>query len=279
MDISIIIPSRGRVRGLEAVLYSLHYLQSGEHNIRYGVICDDDDLPTIMACREMRELIPLGYRIGPRQETMGSTINDMANRMHAEKPCDVYGVINDDILCVSIDWDKAIAKAVSQTPHGVFWWNNDYHMDALYPIVTETWRQAAGGIFGENFPFWYDDLCLIELWCMATEQDPLRIDASIVDKPVKTQRMRELKFWQSVYTKTRKLRVQQGKEIAKKLGLPIPQTGEIFAQRLTDALIAMDDVYLAQIEKNQGETTEPDAAYLRAKQKAKALLTSLEQAA
>lgn len=274
MDISVLIPSRGRVRGLEAVLYSLRYLESWSNRVYYGVICDDDDVDTINCCKRMKEIMPLGYRVGTRQETMGQAINDMAKFM----PADVYLVINDDILCLSPDWDKTIEKAAGETPYGVFWWKNAMPMDALYPIVTETWRKAAGGIFAENHPFWYDDLCLIELWMMTTEKEPIRLDISIADKPIKTQRMRDLKFWQKVYTLTRKLRVEHGKEIAKKLGLPIPTSGTVFAERITQALVAMDDEYLKQIERNQGEPTEPDASYLKAKGKAEILLQQLEAA-
>jgi hypothetical protein len=274
MDITVLIPSRGRVRGLEAVLYSLRYLESWKHRIHYGVICDDDDIATIVCCQKLKEVMPLAYRIGSRQETMGASINDMAKFM----PADVYLVINDDILCLSPDWDKVISEAVEKTPHGIFWWKNACPMDALYPIVTEKWRQAAGGIFSENFPFWYDDLCLVELWAMTTQTDQLRLDISIADKPIKTQRMRDLKFWQKVYTETRKQRVKQSIEIAEKLGLPKPTIGEALAERLTAALVSMDDERLTQIEKNQGETSEPDSAYLRAKEKAQRLLDQLEAA-
>lgn len=272
MKITVITPSRHRVRGLEAILYSLRYLESQENEVQYGVICDNDDLETVAACEKLQKIMPLAYRVGERFVTMGSAINDMAKFM----PADVYLVLNDDILCLSTNWDKEIVQAVNKTPHGVFWWTNDYDYDALYPIVTEKWRQAADGVFAENFPFWYDDLCLAELWVMTTDQEPIRLSIKIADKPVATQRMRELKFWQKVYTETRKLRVRQSVEIAKKLGLPEPQCGAELAKRLTAALVAMDDERLSQIEKNQGDTTHPDSNYQIAKQNAEKLLQYIE---
>lgn len=272
MNITVIIPSRKRVRGLSAVIYSLRYLESGENRVHYGVLCDEDDDETADACETLRHLIPLGYRVQKRQKTMGGAINGMAEFM----PADVYLVINDDILCLSPNWDKAIAEAVEKTPHGVFWWKNALPMDALYPIVTEKWREAAGGIFTDHYPFWYDDLCLVELWTMTTEQEPIRLDISIADKPITTQRMRDLKFWQKVYTNTRPERVKQSVEIAKKLGLPIPTIGSELGKRITEALVPMTDEYLAQIEINQGETSPPDEMYLVAKQRAEEMLSRIE---
>jgi hypothetical protein len=274
MDITVILPSRKRTRGLYAVLSSLTMLESGKHRVYYGVCADDDDEETISFCKEMQGKMRLAFRVGERQKTMGGVINEMATLM----PAEVYLVINDDILCLDYAWDDVIAEAVEKTPHGVFWWKNAYPMDALYPIVTEKWRQAAGQIFTNHYPFWFDDLCLIEVWMMTTGQEPIRLDISIVDKPVSTQRMRDLKFWQGLYTQTRKLRVLQSYEIAEKLGLPRPTASEEFARRLTEALIVMDEEHLKQIEINQGETSPPDAAYLVAKERAEKILEELKAA-
>ncbi len=279
MDITVIIPSRKRVRGLYAVLSSLRMLESGLHKISYGVCLDNDDSETRDFCIEAQKVMPLAYRCGPRQKTMGGVINDMAERMKG----DVFLVINDDILCISPSWDREIANAVEKTDYGVFWWNNALptdtrrFMDALYPIITDKWRQAAGGIFTDHYPFWYDDLCLIELWYMTTEKEPLRLDISIVDKPVMTTRMRDLKFWQSLYTKTRRERVKKGIEIAEKLGLPIPKTGGIMAEKLTEALVSMSDERLKEIELNQGESSPPDEAYLVAKSRAQVIIDNLQE--
>jgi len=271
IKITVILPSRKRTRGLYAALSTLTDLQSGKHGIQYGVCCDDDDLETQEFCRSVKDKFALAMRIAPRQKTMGGAINDMASRM----PADVYLVINDDIFCCSYGWDDVIAKAIEEKPYGIFWWKNIYPMDALYPIVTEKWRAAAGGIFTDHYPFWFDDLCLAELWTMATQEVQPRLDIYICDKPVSTQRMRDLKFWQQFYTKTRVERVRKSIEIAEKLGLPKPVIGEEVAKRLTYLLTAMSDEYLAQIEKNQGETTPPDPAYVVAKLKAEKYLEDM----
>jgi len=202
---------------------------------------------------------------------MGSAINDAALLV----PADVYCVINDDILCLTYCWDDIIAKAVEETPYGVFFWKNALDMDALYPIVTEKWRAAAGQIFTNNYPFWYDDLCLVELWVMATAKEVLRVDAFIVDKPFATQRMRDLKLWQKVYTKTRPGRVKEALSIATKLGIEPNKFAAMFAEEMTKTLIALNDERLEQIERNQGEPGPPDEAYIEAKANAEKLLARL----
>lgn len=272
MDITVIIPSRGRTVGLSAVLYSLRFLESGENNVSYGIACDVDDPETIELCKARQKIMPLAYKVGPRQTTMGQTINTMAELM----PADVYCVINDDVLCLSHDWDVHIEKAVQKTPHGVFWWKSGGDCQVLFPIVTEKWRKAAGGIFSTLFPFWYDDLCLCELWTMTTDSDNIILDCVIIDKPrTVTTRMRELKFWQQVYTRSRALRVKQARDIAEKLGLPSPQGTEHVAALMTSHLKTVPDWWIEQIENNQGDKSPPDPAYLQAKENAQRVLDSL----
>lgn len=277
MRIVVITPSRGRVFGLTAVLSTLKYLESGRHQVKYCVISDDDDPETAAFCAAAKH-IPITNRVGPRQTTMGGAINDMAEYASSQG-AEVYTVINDDVLCLSANWDQTIAEAVEKTPHGVFWWGCDPSMtqDALYPVVTEKWRKAAGGIFTDYFPFWYDDLCLAELWLMATDSEALRLDCQIIDKPVRTTRMRELRFWQQVYTKTRVLREKQARDIAGALGLPVPECTVHVSKLMTARLKAVPDEKLDEIERTQGETSAPDDAYLMAKANAEELLRNIRR--
>lgn len=276
MRIAVVTPSRNRVVGLSAVLQTLRYLESGKHEVRYGVISDEDDPATFEWCKTAKH-IPLVNRVEPRYQTMGGAINEMSEWMHVNLGSEVFTVINDDILCLTPNWDDIIAKAVEETPHGVFWWNdtNEQGYEALYPIVTDKWRKAAGGLFTDYFPFWYDDLCLAELWTMTTDSDNIRLDCQICDKPVKTTRMRELSFWQQVYTKSRKLRVAKAYEMADKLGLPRPSSPEMIKALVDSKLKRVSDEWLDSIEQNQGETTAPDSAYLDAKARAEVLLQSI----
>ena len=271
MRISVVIPSRGRVLGLLGILRSMQFLESGKHEVRYVVGVDDDDEETRRACEWLgsKKQISLGVRVDARPVSLGGLINELA----LCKPADVYAAVNDDIVCLSPGWDEEIAKAVERLPHGVFWWTDGSGNGALFPIVTEKWRAAAGGIFSEWFPFWYDDLCLLELWMMTTDAEIQELDIKICDKPrTVTHRMRELKFWQNVYIATRKLRVAQAYDIAAKLGLPKPQGTEHIAALMNNHIKRVADEWIAEIEANQGDKTPPDENYRIAKDKARRML-------
>jgi hypothetical protein len=272
VNITVVIPSRGRVRGLSAVIYGLHFLESGKHNVTYGVACDDDDPETSDFCKQESKRVRLAYRIGKRHTSMGEMVNTMAQLI----PADVYLVINDDVLCLSNNWDDVIAQAAEKTPHGVFWWTSACEQQVLFPIVTEKWRAAAGGIFSDFFPFWYDDLCLVELWTMTTDAESIILPINICDKPrTVTHRMRELTFWQKVYNGTRKLRVQKAYEMAEKLGLKRPDSPQHLAALLNLHLRRVSDEWINLIEHNQGDKNPPDAAYLKKRAEAEKMLNEI----
>lgn len=275
MKISVLIPSRGRVRQLAASLTALWMCESGEHEVRYRVACDDDDPDTGTFLRSARLELPIDVRIGPRPDNLGSVANDLAQHWLA----DVYQVFGDDLLCITYGWDKNLAAAVEQTPHGVFWMRCARKDESLVPAVTEKWRTAAGSIFTEHFPFWYDDLWLRELWVMATDADPIYVDNVVVDKPLATHRMRDLEFWAQFYYTMRQHRVLHGREIAHNLGLPSPRIGQEFANRM-NRYEPFSAEFAAKVEKsNKAETGEPSESYKYMKAKAEDLMKRLAEEA
>lgn len=268
MKLNVLIPSRGRPYQLAAAIYSLFLCASEKHDITFCVACDDDDEPTKEVLKVLRAQIPLFVRIGPRPDSLGSVANDLSEHWRA----DAYAVWADDLICATYGWDEKVAQAVEKTPHGVFWWNTARGVPTFVPVVTERWRKAAGAIFTEHFPFWYDDLWLHELWVMATDADPITLDCDVVDKPRSTQRMRELRFWHDFYTHMRAERVLQGRAIAKALGLPEPVIGPHLAKRLNEMSVVTDE-FLDDIQvKNKAETTPPNAQYIATKARAEELM-------
>ena len=273
MDITVTIPSRSRVRGLSALLHGMKFLESGRHRVHYGIACDDDDMETVNFCADIKKYMHLGYSAQPRRPTLGDAFNEMAMHM----PAQVYCMLNDDMLVLSDNWDECVAKAVEETPHGVFWWSSAGPQFVLIPIITEKWRAAQGGLFTSFFPFWYDDLCLAELWTMTTDADNIVLPIQAIDKPrTITTRMRELTFWQQVYNATRPLRVKQAYDMAEKLGLPRPQCPEHLLVRLNEHVGNMSAERLDQIEANQGDREPPDEAYKAQKAKVLQMFPHLE---
>lgn len=256
------------MRGLACALTTLSRLESGKHEVTYGVACDTDDPETAAFCREMQAEIPLAYRVGPRPETLGGVLNDLGERL----PADVYVLLADDVLCLTPGWDDKIALAVGENPYGIFFWTSALPMDATYPIITERWRAAAGCLYSSNHPFWYDDLALIEQYVMATDAAPRMLDIKLADKPGNTHRMRDLKFWQDFFLFSRQWRIERGREIARNLGIPEPQKSEQFARDLTEKFYRVGDDVLQAIQDNQGDTSPPDHAYLAAKWRAETIM-------
>lgn len=268
MNITVIVPSRGRPLGLAGILSSLRMLESGAHKVTYAVACDEDDVDTIEMCKSLMDQLPLRWFAGSRPVSLGGLVNEIALKV----PADVYTAVCDDVLCVTMCWDAYIAEAVEKKPYGVFWWKNALPAEAFWAIVTEKWRAAAGGIFTDHYPFWYDDLCLVELWIMATNEDPQGLEIFLADRPVKTMRLREVKFWRSLFTKTRAWRVKHGREIALKLGLPTPRLSEEFARQWTDILGEAPDEHCERIQDIQGDPGPPDPSYLIARSRAEKIL-------
>lgn len=276
MDITVIIPTRKRTVKLAAALNSLVMTESRKNKIKYVIACDVDDTETIAFCEKIPQQLPhinLTWHVGERPKSLGSLVNQMAEGVRG----DVYVAFCDDLLCMTMNWDEIIWKAVKKTPHGVFFWKMVRQELAFFTIVTEKWRKAAGGIFTDLYPYWFDDLCLIEWWIVATDSIPIILeDLILLDRPTDTMRMRELPFWTKFYTKTRPLRILQGIEIAKKLGLPAPQY--MPQKHAKVGLEAMEVERLQKIEAEQGEpNTPPDASYIEAKNRALAILEQIER--
>ena len=268
MKLNVLIPTRGRPYQLAAAIYSLFFCSSGKHELRFCVACDDDDEPTQVALREMRQHLPIFVRVGPRPDNLGSVANDLSAHWSA----DAYQVFGDDLMCITNNWDDILAQAVKKTPHGVFWMKSAKDQTSLVPAVTEKWRAAAGGIFTEHFPFWFDDMWLLELWIMATDADPIFLDTLVVDRPHSTHRMRDLQFWSRFFYAMRQGRVDHGSRIASALGLPAPVVGPEFGKRMNkyEPLSAEKS---ASVElSNKADTGAPSEQYLNIKARAEELM-------
>lgn len=261
------MPSRGRATQMVAALHSFKNQESGKHEITYGVACDLDDTETIGTCEILKPRIRLCHDVQPRTPSLGGRVNRMAELM----PADVYCSVADDALCMTQDWDDKIHDAWQANDQGVWWWQNYYKDPVLYAIVSEKWRQAAGRIFTEHFPYWFDDIWLLEVWVFATEAPFLYIDAKIADCPRNTMRMRDLAFWHDFWHFTRNQRLIDAKMMASKLGWKEPVCAPILAEVLGRPVKDFVD-NMHNIEVNQGEQTPPSLEYIAAKSKAQALM-------
>ena len=267
MKISVLMASRGRAVQMVAALNSLRAQESGKHEVVYGVACDLDDQPTIGTCEILKARMPLCHHVLPRSPSLGGRINLLAENM----PADVYVTICDDTLCMSQDWDENIAKAYALNDAGVWWWDMYYKEPALYAIVSEKWRVAAGGLYTDHFPYWFDDIWLLELWVLATESPFLYIEAKLADCPKATTRMRDLPFWHEFWHYTRPQRIKDAKAIAAKLGLREPICADILATVIGRPVPEFVK-NMERIEANQGDSGPASIEYIKAKSKAQEIM-------
>lgn len=269
MRISVLIPTRNRPFDLSGAAWSLVSRASGKHEVRYLVGCDADDATTIAMVWALRlRGVPLYPFVAKRQGSLGQFINMMTEAA----PADVYTSLADDIECVTQDWDDCIASAWKQKPDGVWWWGCP--TGTTFAIVSEKWRAAAGRVFTDYFPFWWDDCWLFEVYRFAAQEDTMRrLECTLLDKAVSTTRMRDLPFWTDFFWAMRPERIEEARRIAKRLGWP--------KVRETKPYELEPSPYFnpAKTEAQQGEKTPPTPEYLRAKARAEALMSNLERKA
>jgi hypothetical protein len=259
--------SRGRPLQLVAALTSLRDNESGKHEVRYAVACDVDDKATIGTLVSLQAKLPLGYRVGHRPVSLDALHNQLALDM----PADVYACFIDDALCLTKDWDDRIAEVYEANPKGLWWWRSKGPDLTLMPITSEAWRQAAGRIFPEHFPYWWGDTWLSEVFVLATERNLDFAPVEFLDCPKKTHNMRELRFWHNYYLFLQPERIAEARKIAAGLGLPAPTITGPLAQVIgtpnQDFVKRIDE-----IEKMQGDPGEPHEGYRIAKERAVAKL-------
>ena len=262
MKIHVIIPSRHRVRSLSAVLTSLDALALSPQDIRYTVLCDEDDKETMVAAHD--EAV-----IGPR-----TLVNARQNEVIAASDADVFMPWADDLFPLVFGWDAIINQVLTKAKIPAFSWQEVQDPRNHTAIVLEAqWVKAAGRFFPEHFPFWFSDTWLKEVFAFVYGQDMPIIEAlPFSHKRGVTQGMRDLEFWFRVFARTRGERIDEAKRVAAAYGIAWfekPQLIDIF-DKSDEAQLERVPQYEAVFGANQGE---PSDAYKAAKAKAARLFT------
>lgn len=223
-DIAVLIASRGNPSGLRTAIGALDLLKCGHNAVRYVVAHDHDDAATSEAIDRMEgESIAVLRAPGPRAPSLGAAWNRaaaVASGMAAE----VFVTVTDRTLCRTPHWDEEVVRTLYAKPDQVAWWDTPDPLTLA--IVPAGWYEAAGSLFSEYFPFWFDDTWLRELSAMVHGL-PHNIlghcGALLVrGKSGRTRRMRDLRFWMDFFILKRPERMAHAGEIREKLGLPAP---------------------------------------------------------
>jgi len=269
VTISVLIPSRGRPDGLTRTIGTMHGKESGANTVRYIVGADLDDPQTISAAMDLwRSGLPVMPVVGPRGPSLGA----LANRLAKKHPADVYVSMGDDIEVLTEGWDEKIADAWRAQDDGLWWWccSNG----ATLAIISEKWHAAAERIYTNYFPFWYDDMWLIEVQRYATGRVGDRLDIWVADKGTgSSHRMRDLAFWDEFFWSRREERKAEGLKIADRLGWPLVASLDGLDLEKNPAFDP------AALEAQQGDRAPPDAQYLTALYRAKSLMGQHQQEA
>jgi hypothetical protein len=246
----------------------MHRRASGKHQIVYAIGCDADDPQTVAAAYVLALGAPTVSICC--MERLGS-LGEVANRLAARHPADVYCSLCDDVEILTPHWDEQIARMMAKRPDGVWWWEMPKGRQvATYAIVSDRWYRAAGYIFTDYFPFWWDDVWLLQLWNMASGEKGAGVGAFLSDIALSTHRLRDLHFWTKFYQSKRPERIAEAARIAKALGWP---AREVNGQALGDVREGFWEE-APSIEKKQGDKGPPTREYLAARSRAEAMMGS-----
>lgn len=263
MKLNVLLPSRGRPQKLIQAVQMMHAKASNLHELGFVIGCDADDPDTIAATYTLALKIP---RVAPFVTPRMPSLGGMANAMALRFPADAYASLADDLLIETLGWDHIIWNCWQQKPDGVWWWHTV--SQAACPVVSEKWRAAAGGLYTDYFPFWWDDCWLMQLWMMASGEETLRgLPATLQDQANMTHRMRDLPFWTEFYASQKEARWQKAEEIAERLHWPKPKRREVMGDVKPDFFGR-----IAGIEERQGDRSPPTPEYLLAKQRAASIM-------
>jgi glycosyltransferase involved in cell wall biosynthesis len=266
VKISVLIPSRTRIDKLRNSVTALQSLASGNHEIIYAIGCDSDDPETVHSCAGFDDSVR-AYVMN-RRGSLGQIVNILSEKY----PADVYCSWADDIEMLEPGWDQIVADAVSDYPDWVFFWKAKIgKVDTTYAVVPEAWRKAAGRIFTDYFPFWFDDSWLMQLWQYAKGMDAwIALDAKVRETSVlggKTHRLHDYPFWEEFFWERDGERLEEAAKIGKVLGWPPVENPEQF--RLGRGVMFTQE----QLDyRSEGWAPRPE--YIAAKKRAEALMMS-----
>lgn len=280
MKFNVLINSRSHPEGLITTCMYLAHTAQDITNIKFSIRADLDDVDTIVAAQRLSNYMNVSLSYGPRPRSMGAEHNHMAKNT----PADVaYLVMNDTLFPCSIVksapspehptaevsmgwWDTFLEKVIEEhvdREMSIFCWHLTAGKTGDYPIITKKWYDAAGFIFPEYFPFWFDDQWLMALHCMVHKSTFARIEPLLVHAPKSfVQRMRNNMVWVEFYQSMEAERIAQASKIRAAMGMdPIVPQDNIDIVRGYEARFHSE---FAEKETRLGDKREPDSSYLAA---------------
>lgn len=271
MKIDVIIPSRGREQRLFAGIVNLHALQSGQHDVRYTVLCDLDDPQTAATAKRIRD-IPVRVLESERR-----AVNEWENEVIAQSDADAFMPWPDDYVCLAHGWDEAVAFVLGKVP-AFSWQEIQDPQNHTTIVLARKWVKAAGRFFTEHFPFWFADTWLKEVYGFVYGQNmPIIEQLQVSHKRSPTQNMHDLEFWFRVFAATRPERIAEAQRIARAFDVPWVERPHIV--KMLEEADAMQLSKVPVYEAVFGAGAKPKSdAYRAAKARAEQQFQMLETA-
>lgn len=224
MKIAVILATRGRPKQALGVIEAMRLMQSGEHNVRIILACDDDDPSDTEGFFSAYGDPQITIACGPRPPGVSACWNRCVGLTDA----DIYMTMTDDALIHTPNWDAIIAQGFDQFP----WVAPEIAMAALQDsanpgqgtlfVFRPGWFKHCG-LFDERFPFWFSDTAISELYSFITGQMlPLVPVQAALKAGVYNPRLREMKLWWTLYACTRLERLETARTAREAFGLEEP---------------------------------------------------------
>jgi hypothetical protein len=264
MNIAVVIPSRNRPDGLAAALRALMATESSKHEVMYAVSYCRGDAATMVAAEDAG-----AYAImRPDDCTPGAAYN------HAAAQCgdvDLYSGFGDDIFPLTWGWDDYLARALCHPMVCFCWQEVTDPMNASYCAASARAVRAIGQPCTEYFPYWFTDLWLAEIHHMAFGfRPPLVEGLQLGGKRGTTQGFRDFEFWCRFFAHTRYERIRAAVRLAAEYGsTPRDLVGALAICRMFDADFLTKN---ERFSNRFADTSAPEPYYVKAKERAEAML-------
>lgn len=207
IDISVIIPSRGRPDKLERCVKSL-----GAHaNVEIIVGLDNDDQTRQEAEKKIADHADVHVHV--RHRTLGALCNSLAKHSRGK----YLFFLGDDYVLNQSDWPKRVLDAAKHLPNdiGVLYPRCAYHPKfANLPIISRKHYEALGYFMSPTFPYWFIDTWHDEEADLIDAKIEVDVDAMLPDGKGDTHGLKDLEFWARVFEATRIRRVTEAAKLA-----------------------------------------------------------------
>jgi len=213
IDISVILPSRGRWESLKRALASLTAGKDEGVEIIVGLDDDDQDLDKVV---ELENFPGVRVSVNPFPQSVGALFNVLAK----EASGNWFIPFPNDYTITTIDWAKKLRFAVERLPNGL---GVAYLADQLYkgfstfPVISRRTIELNGFFMPEFFPFLFGDTWWNEVGNLSGVKQPIDAHVQIGLEHGNEHRLRDITLWASVFEATRPMRTETAIKIVKEI--------------------------------------------------------------